>query len=408
MNPETVNKLPLVLRKKLQQLIDHYIGDVLPAVTLAVIWKDEWILHAGWGWVDPETRQIPVTPTTLFDFASVTKLFTTTVFLSLVSEDKVALDDALVNVIPEFGQSGPRPIDGGQDPHTKEPLPTPGTLRGQMVDPNLVTCRHLLTHTSGIAPWRDVYRAAGIPPTPPYIPDSIPREERWSKALTAICTYPFVGQPDGIIRYSDLGLMLLGEATSRLHETPGKLEKAISDRVTNPLQLNSMTYNPVHNGHNRNNISPTEDDPTWRQRRCWGEVHDENACGVGGVAGHAGLFGNVHDIAAFGQAWLNHDSRLGIASELIHAATQEQAVTDDERRGLGWMLKSVEESSAGTVFSPESFGHTGFTGTSLWIDPKRQLVVACLTNRVYPGREKPGILAFRQALHNLLAEGLEN
>src|SRR5690606_25291100 len=128
----------------------------------------------------------------------------------------------------EFGRTGPRPLDGGQDPHTKAPLPTPDDLRGQTADPAQVTFRHLLAHTSGLAPWRDVYRAAGPAPLPPDQPDPVSRRERWANALHALGGYPFVGQPgDGIVRYSDLGLMLLGEATSRLHGTPGDLETAI-------------------------------------------------------------------------------------------------------------------------------------------------------------------------------------
>src|SRR5690606_7859352 len=99
------------------------------------------------------------------------KLFTTTAFLSLVSAGKVALDDPLVSVIPEFGAEGVRQVDGGQDPHSKEMLPVSEELRGKEVDPNLVTFRHLLLHTSGLAPWRQVYIAAGPPPQPPELLD---------------------------------------------------------------------------------------------------------------------------------------------------------------------------------------------------------------------------------------------
>ena len=274
-------------------------------------------------------------------------------------------------------------------------------MRGQSADPALVTFRHLLTHTSGLAPWRDVYAAAGAPPTLPQQPDPSPRETRWQKALTALYNYPFVGQPGDSVRYSDLGLLLLGEAVARLHGAP--LDVAVRERVLLPLGLESLTYNPVRNGMPHLSIAPTEYDAAWRKRRCWGEVHDENACGVGGVAGHAGLFGAVMDVVHFGQAWLNHDARLHIAPELMQTATQEQAVSDDERRGLGWLLPSYADSSAGDVLSRSSYGHTGFTGTSLWIDPARQLVIACWTNRVYPGRERPGIHAFRRALHDVIA-----
>ncbi len=122
------------------------------------------------------------------------------------------------------------------------------------------------------------------------------------------------------------------------------------------------------------------------------------------MAGHAGLFANAADLASFGQAWLARDPLLRVDAELMGEATRQQVESSGERRGLGWMLKSAEGSSAGDRFSAESFGHTGFTGTSLWIDPERALVVAALTNRVYPGRWKEGILPFRRALHDVLTE----
>ncbi len=364
-------------------------------------------MDAAWGWIDPETQHHPVTHETLFDLASVTKLFTMTAFLSLVSDGAVGLDDPLITVIPEFGQCGLRPLNGGQDPHTKQMLPVPNSVQGQMADPAQVTFRHLLTHTSGLAPWRQVYQAAGPPPPPPIVPDPIPRGQRLAKGLEAIYTYPFVALPGETVYYSDLGLILLGETVSRLHDRQGTLDSAVQARVLEPLGLTTLRYNPVANGMEQEKIAPTECDPDWRGRRCWGEVHDENACGLGGVAGHAGLFGTAVELAYFGQAWLENDERLAISRLLMTQAEQEQAVSDGMRRGLGWMLKAAEDSSAGDRFSADSYGHTGFTGTSLWIDPARELVVACLTNRVYPGRYKPGIHAFRRALHDRVVEGID-
>lgn len=404
---EVVRALPRASSAALEALIDVHLGDTFPALTMTVVHRRNVILNQGWGWIDPETRAYPVGPDALFDLASVSKLFTTLAFLTLVSEGRAGLDDPLVAVVPEFGASGPRGLDGGQDPHSKALLPTPPEAAGQTADPARVTLRMLLTHTSGLAPWRDVFRAAGPPPSPPDEPDPVPRAERWENALSALCGYPFVGQPgEGVVRYSDLGLMLLGEAVARL-DGSGDLAIAVKRRVTDPLALPSLTYNPLQNGRARTTIAPTEDDPAWRGRRCWGEVHDENACGVGGVAGHAGLFGVARDLAALGQAWLEGDRRLAIAPGLRVEAVREQAETDGTRRGLGWMLKAAEGSSIGERFHPDSFGHFGFTGTSLWIDPARELVVAALTNRVYPGREHPGIEAFRRGLHDLLAEAVD-
>jgi CubicO group peptidase (beta-lactamase class C family) len=210
------------------------------------------------------------------------------------------------------------------------------------------------------------------------------------------------------VRYSDLGLMLLGEAVSRLHGTPGKLDAAVQARILDPLDLQSLIYNPMQNGRDRRLIVPTEYDGTWRKRRCWGEVHDENACGVGGIAGHAGLFGTAADVARFGQACLEVNPKLGISSEMMAQSRQEQAETGGMRRGLGWQIKALEDSSAGDLFSADTFGHMGFTGTSLWIDPQRELVAACFTNRVYMGREKPGIHAFRRAVYDIFAAGADS
>lgn len=394
-------------RSALEQLINRHLGHTFPALALTVIVGGRVWVNKAWGILDPDGDGLPVQVDSLFDLASVTKLYVTTTFLTALSQGLVSLDTSLGEVIPTFVEGGPRPVDGGQDPHSKVRLPTPHEMRGQFVDPIAVTLRQILTHTAGLAPWRDVFNEAGPPPPPPDQADALSRQHRWRKALEALCRYPFVGQPGDTIRYSDLGLMLLGEATSRLHGTPGDLEAAVRARVLAPLSLATTMYNPLQHGFDRLAIVPTEDDPTWRKRRCWGEVHDENACGVGGVAGHAGLFAAAYDVAAFGFAWLSRDPRLGIGPPMIEAALHEQAASDGQRRGLGWALKATADSSAGDRFGPDSFGHMGFTGTSLWIDPERDLIVACLTNRVYPGRQRTGIHQFRRALHDLLAERVD-
>jgi CubicO group peptidase (beta-lactamase class C family) len=284
-------------------------------------------------------------------------------------------------------------------------LPLAANLRNQVADPTLVTFRHLLTHTAGLAPWRDVFVAAGPPPLPPDLPDPISPSERWQRALDAICAYPFAGHVGDQVRYSDLGLMLLGEASARLGGSG--LDQTLQNLVLRPLKLPSVTYNPLQNGLSRTQIIPTEYDSLWRKRRAWGEVHDENACGLGGTAGHAGLFAQARDVAALGQAWLSRDPRLALGPTFWAEALTEQA-KGQFRFGLGWMLKAEADSSAGDLYSPSSYGHTGFTGTSLWIDPERQLVTVILSNRVYGGREKPGIHAFRRALHDLVVQGVDS
>jgi len=281
-------------------------------------------------------------------------------------------------------------------------VPNVGVLT---VDPARVTFRHLLTHTSGLAAWRPVMDAVGPAPVPPDQHDPIPHATRWARGLEYICQAPFVTEPGVVVRYSDLGLMLLGESVARLASE--SLDQAIRTIVCDQMWLaeTDVCFNPVRDFDLPfARVAPTEDDPTWRKRRVWGEVHDENACGVGGIAGHAGLFGTAEAVMKLGVGWLTGIEEFGIDHALAAQAIQEQAVLGDERRGLGWMLKSAVGSSVGDRFSSESFGHTGFTGTSLWVDPQAQLVVACLTNSVYMGRNAHNPHPFRRAIHTAIAQ----
>ena len=374
----------------LDSFLAPYHDTLFTAYDLAVLHQGDLVYHSA-------TR-----PGLLFDFASLTKLFTTTAFLALVSAGKTSLNVPLMQVIPEFEDLSLRSVDGGQDPHSKEHLPTPPERLHETVNPIFVTFWHLLTHTSGLPAWRDVYNAAGAAPLPPDQPDPIPRLIRYGRGLNALVRYPFVAQPGEGVLYSDVGLMLLGEATARINRTPAELDRTIQALVLDPLKLNTIMFNPVsEHGLPLDATAPTEIDSTWRKRRVLGEVHDENACGIGGVAGHAGLFGTALDVAAFAHAW-QINAVPGVDPALIKQAISQQAETNGERRGLGWMLRSYQGSSAGDLFSRDAYGHTGFVGNSVWIDPEQDLIVVCLTNNVYFGREKRGIIAFRRALHDLV------
>ncbi|MEO1287644.1 MAG: serine hydrolase domain-containing protein [Chloroflexota bacterium] len=387
---DTISQVNKIIQEAVQERIT-------PAVALAVMQKGELLVDSVWGYLDTDAQAYPVTTSHYFDLASVTKLYTTVALLTLMTRDNLALDTPLVDIIPEFGNNSPRSIDGGQDPHSKQRQDVHPEYAGQMVDPAQVTIFHLLTHMSGLPPWRDVYTIAPAP-VPPTEEDPISQSERWRLAVERLCSYAFVAPPDTGVRYSDIGLMLLGEVVARLYGQ--SLDRAIADLVSS-----DVIFNPVKNGISQAQTIPTEIDDIWRKRRIWGEVHDENACGVGGVAGHAGLFANAQMVAEFGQRWLARD--YTIADNLYKEATTLQAQTGNEVRGLGWMLRSVNNSSSGDFFSADSYGHTGFTGTSLWIDPQRQLVVALLTNRVYDGRAKIGIHALRRAVHDAIIKGVD-
>lgn len=405
-NTISLNKLSEATYRKLNARIEATVrARVAPAVAIAIFHNDMPILDGAWGWHDPDAKNFPVHTSSLFDLASLTKIYTSLAFFSLVTEEKISLHARLVDVIPEFGKISPRPIDGGQDPFSKEVLPVDDRFKGQTVNPSEVTFFHLLTHTAGLPAWREVFSVADAPVEPPQ-PDPVSRAERWSRAVERLCQFSFVGFPETGVRYSDVGMMLLGEAVSRLHGTPSKLDEAIKARVLMDKLRHTM-FMPLYNKVQRHQIVPTEMDATWRKRRVWGEVHDENACGVGGVAGHAGLFATAQDVALLGNFYLNHVERiLKIDPELAMAATELQAQTDDMRRGLGWLLKTEVGSIAGDKFSPTSYGHSGFTGTTLWIDPQANLVVALLTNSVWAGRESEGTYELRRDVHDIIREGL--
>lgn len=389
----------------LDRLIEQHLPRTFPALSVCALHQGEAVLREARGFIDPESRRHKVTTESLFDLASVSKLIVEASFLVLVNAGKVSLDSPLVAVVPEFGRINPRPIGSGQDPHTREFFAIEASFRGESVNPADVTFRHLLTHSSGLPPWRSVYLLAAeeAPPLPkaghPYA------AERWRRGLAAMVDFPFAGTVGDTVRYTDIGIMLLGEAVARLQGC--RLDQAVNELILQPLDLETFTYNPLVNGIPRDSIVPTEYDDHWRFRRAWGEVHDENACGVGGIAGHAGLFATASDVARFGQAWLASDPQLALSSDLRASATRQQ-VSGQYRLGLGWMLKAESDSSAGDCFSMDAYGHTGFTGASLWIDPARQLVCAVLTNRVYQGRNPDGIHAFRRAFHDIIAQAVDS
>ncbi|MXV94075.1 MAG: beta-lactamase family protein [Chloroflexi bacterium] len=385
-------------------LLAQHLPRTFPALGICVIHRGEVALEAGWGWLDPEAKQLPVRTDTLFDLASVSKLLAEVSFLALVEAGAVALDDALVTVIPEFGRVNPRAIAGGQDPHSRAFLPAEARYARLTVDPSAVTFKHLLTHSSGLAPWRAVYMLAAQDPPPAPSAGEAYDGARWRRGLAAMVDFPFAGPVGEIVRYTDVGIMLLGEAVARLYGA--RLDEAVRALITQPLGLHSFTYNPIKNGIPRERIAPTEVDDHWRMRRAWGEVHDENACGLGGIAGHAGLFSTARDVALFGDAWLRANPRLPVSAALRRLATKEH-VRGQYRLGLGWMLKAASDSSAGDLFSDSAYGHTAYTGTSLWIDPERGLVCALLSNRVYHGRDPCGIQAFRRAAHDLIVTAID-
>ncbi len=355
----------------------------IPALQLVIRRRGEVIFaHVG-GWLDPVNRQQPTQRDTRFDLASVTKLFTTTAFMGLCDAGRVALDQPVMSVLPEF--SGPRPILPYENPLVPGQWVTIGEETG-VVDASRVTFRHLLTHSSGLPAWRPLFRQ----------PDP-------ASALSLALATHFSFPTGSHVVYSDIGLILLGLAVERL--TGLRLDAAIGERVLAPLGLRQTCFCPIPGDGLSLDAAPTEF-CSWRGRRVVGQVHDENAYRLGGIAGHAGLFATADDVARFGQIFLDGGGGL-LASATVAEMTRLQVAEGDVRRGIGFALWSPDPQASSNPFSPSTFGHTGFTGVSLWIDPQRSLVVALLTNEVYYGRQDRAIADFRVATHRAIVEWVD-
>jgi len=279
---------------------------------------------------------------TIWDLASLTKVIgTTTALMQLWADHRVDLDAPVQRYLPEF-----------VGPHKE-----------------LVTVRHLLTHSSGLPGWRPLYKEATSP----------------AEALRLLYQTPLDTLPGVRMVYSDLGAMLLGKIVERVSGEP--LDVYLRRHVFAPLGMTSTMFKPPKRLLPR--IAPTERDP-WRGRLVHGEVHDENAYFLGGVSGHAGLFSDAADLSRFARMYLQGGQLDGariVTPVAIDTFTRVQDATLSNR-ALGWEVPNGSN-SAGHRMSNRAFGHTGFTGTSIWIDPARDLFVILLTNRVDPTRDNP-------------------
>ena len=388
---------------RVDEIMRDALDTVCPAATLLIARHGRMALHHAYGYLDPDQRQHPTQTDSLFDLASVSKLFTVTAFMTLVEAGRVDLTTPVADVLPEFGSV--RPIGPTEDPQTKRDVPADPEFAGQVVDTSQVTFWHLLTHTSGLAAWRSLYRQGTQGDAVPF-PHQVSDAERAGRIAAIYKEYGFACPPGQRILYSDLGLILLGEAIARLADM--NLEAYVRRAVLDPLGLAHTTYNPLAHGIAGERIVPTEF-CAWRKRRCLGEVHDENAASLGGIAGHAGLFSTAWDVAVLGQTYLNggrYGSAVLFPAETVSEMTRVQVNMNDNPRGLGWLQRSQGYSSSGSLFGPRSYGHTGYTGTSLWVDPDRSLLVVLLTNRVYHGRDPSGIAELRPRLHDAVVEAM--
>jgi len=369
-NPMKLQPMDVRTEAQLQpafNVIESAIKDrAFPGATLAVGYRGKVSLRA-FGNLTYEPKSPEVTINTMYDIASLTKVVATTTLVAKLAEGDfpvpLDLDAKVERYLPEWANG-----------------PQPEWRHG-------VTVRHLLTHTSGLPPFKEYWRTS----------------KSKQDTLAKIFTEPLEYEPGTKEVYSDLGIILMAEIIERLTGRP--LDALARENIFGPLAMSNSMYKPPKRLWPA--IAPTEIDGQYRHRLIQGEVHDENAAAIGGVSGHAGVFSTAPDLAAFCQMLLNggaYAHQRILRRSTIAEFTAPQQLSNGTRT-LGWAAPT-EGGSSGHFFSQHSFGHTGFTGTSIWIDPDRQVFVVLLANRVYPTRQNQKHIKVRVALQDAVMQSL--
>ena len=378
-NPMAVQPMDAREEKQLRPafgVIEKAISEkAFPGATLAVGYRGKVSVHA-FGKLSYDAKAAAANPNTMYDIASLTKVVATTTLVAKLVEGDFAvpldLDAKIERYLPEWA--------GGPNAEWR----------------NRVTVRHLLTHTSGLPAFKEYWRTTNSRVT-------AKRSTGKQDTLARIFAEPLEYEPGTKEIYSDLGIILMAEIVERL--TGRTLDDLAKSAIFSPLGMKDTMYRPPKKLWPQ--IAPTEIDNQLRHRLVQGEVHDENAFAIGGVSGHAGMFSTTPDLAAFCQMLLN--GSVYAHQRILRRSTIAQFTTPQQLSGgtrtLGWAVPT-EGGSSGHYFSAHSFGHTGFTGTSIWIDPDRQLFVVLLTNRVHPTRENTKIQKVRVELHDAVMQAL--
>jgi CubicO group peptidase (beta-lactamase class C family) len=340
-----------------------------PGCAFGMLAEGQVVLHDALGRFTYDDNAPAITPDTVFDVASITKVASTTAAAMLLYQrGQLDLDLPLGELLPGF---------------------VVGRARSELA--HQITLRHLLAHNSGLPGYVELFRTHATP----------------ASLFRACLELPIEAAPGTRAEYSDPGFILLGKALEVL--TREYLAPWVRREISQPLGLNSTCFCPA--AAERPLIPPTEEDTTFRHRRIQGEVQDENASILHGAAGHAGLFSSVPDLLQFASEILRAAGLHGASnpSGLFHRATidcfAQRQGPEGSSRALGWDTPS-DESSAGRYFSPRSIGHLGFSGCSLWIDLEAGIAVALLTNRTWPDRQSQLIRTVRPAFHNAAREAL--
>jgi CubicO group peptidase (beta-lactamase class C family) len=346
---------------QVEELMQQAVTDnVFPGAVLLVSKKGSLEFHDAFGFRDLLTKP-PMTTATIFDLASLTKpLATALAVMVLVQQKKVGLDQALGDALPAFKK----------DPKTS------------------IKIKHLLYHNSGLADYRAFYKKIA----------SLPLEKRKAALRELLVKEPLVHAIGSRVVYSDIGFMILEWL---IEEIGGKrLDHFISDMIYNPLGLEDLFFIDLR-ADRRPGVFAATEQCNWRQQLLSGQVHDENAYVVGGVQGHAGLFGAALDVhrllSHLLAAYHGQPSTQLFQPDMVRLFFRRLAASD---KALGFDAPSLSGSSSGRFFSHQSVGHLGFTGTSFWMDLDRSIIVILLTNRVHPTRDNEAIKVLRPKLHD--------
>ncbi len=356
-----------------------------PGAVVLVGQGERVLCHRAYGHRSLVPERLPMTPDTVFDLSSLTKpLATAAAVMLLVRDGRIRLDDPVGAAAPEFGR-GPKAA---------------------------VTFRHLLNHSSGLPAWKPYYAEAGSA-------RGVEGESPRRRCYRRVHDEDLVAQPGRQALYSDLGFILLGEAVERL--AGARLDRFCDRAIFAPMKLSATFFvdlerpsggsgtSPGHPVTNPGHPIAATEECGWRGKVLCGEVHDDNAYAMGGVAGHAGLFSSAPDVHRF-LAFLGRCRRGAEPGFLPPAVVREFLEADRTPPGqthvLGWDTPSPGGSAAGRCFSSRTVGHLGFTGVSVWWDLERDVHVVFLTNRVHPSRRNEAIREFRPLVHDAVMEGL--
>lgn len=354
------NKITEILKRGLKE-------KVYPGAVLLIAREDDIVFFQNVGNRTLRPQPLPMEKETRFDLASLTKpLATTVTAMKLEEENLLDLDKPISSLI--------------------EPFP--------WRDKVYITPRLLLNHSSGLADWKPFYLEL----------IKIPVYERKPAVRRLIMEEPLMEEPKTVSLYSDLGFIILEWIIEVI--TGRDLSSFLDATFYKPLGLKNLYLDRINiDAVNEKGLYAATEDCPWRKEIIQGHVHDENAYALGGYSGHAGLFGTAQDIFTLTTALVNiyHGYNSGLLkSKTVRTFLSRQGIVQGSTWALGWDTPSKNNSSSGNCFSSNSIGHTGFTGTSIWIDLEKNITVIFLTNRIHPTRSNEKIKGFRPELHNLI------